>query len=238
MDERNEKDIVNLENPNEEKDTLNTHAEESTQPETVQPESSQSEEQSPSGQEESHSDPPPENNAGAWQDNRSNTAPPGNGEGAWQNRNWQNQSAGPGGPPPGYGRNNWQGGPPPGYGHGGYNPNGNGYPPYNAPKKSNNMALASLLLGILSLVLCCCGGFGVILGAVGIVLAILSRGNEPMETSAKVGLGLSIGGIVLGIIVLVMSFVVAGSDQFRNDLNRGGYGNYESYRHYFEHDGL
>ncbi len=145
------------------------------------------------------------------------------------------QGYGPGMPPPGYGKNNWQGTPPPGYGYKRPNPGRN---PYGGPKKSNNMALASLLLGILSLVLCCCGGFGVILGAVGIVLAILSRGSEPMETSAKVGLGLSIGGIVLGILVLIISFAFVGSEQFRNEMNQNGYGNYENYRHYFEHGGL
>ncbi len=169
--------------------------------------------------------PPPGYGRNSWQNGPSGSGP-GNGP----------QGYGPGAPPPNYGRNNWQQTPPPGYGY--RKPNQGGYNPYNGPKKSNNMALASLLLGIMSIVLCCCGGFGVILGAVGIVLAILSRGSEPMETNAKVGIGLSIGGIVLGILILIMSFAAMGSDQFRNEMNRNGYGNYESYRHYFEHGGL
>lgn len=191
----------------------------------------------------------PETPPGYGNDAGPGTPPPGYGQqagpGGYRGNNWQNGPSGAGsgsgpqgygpGAPPNYGKNNWQGTPPPGYGYGRFNQGGG---PYNGPRKSNNMALASLILGILSIVLCCCGGFGVILGAVGIVLAILSRGSEPMETSAKVGLGLSIGGIVLGILVLIMSFAFAGSDQFRNELNRNGYGNYESYRHYFEHGGL
>ena len=107
-------------------------------------------------------------------------------------------------------------------------------------KNNNTMAMASLVLGILSVLLCCCGGFGIILGAIGIVLAILSRGREPMETSAKVGIGLSIGGIVLSIIVLVMAFAVVGNNEFY-DFYQRGYGNYEDYEdfsHYFDHNGM
>lgn len=143
-----------------------------------------------------------------------------------------------------YGKNRQQGTPPPpGYHYGGDNRQGTPPPNYNygsnyqqgyTPKGSNGMALASLILGILSIVMCCCGGFGVILGAVGIVLAILSRGREPMETNAKAGLCLSIGGIVLGIVVLVLAFVTMSS----NSLYRRSLENYEGYSHYFDHDGL
>ena len=135
-------------------------------------------------------------------------------------------------------------GPQPDYGHGqgyGRNPGQNYRAPQSPGKNSNYMATASLVLGILSVVLCCCGGFGIILGAIGIVLAILSRGREPMETSAKVGLGLSIGGIVLSIIVLVMAFAAMGNGGFSSDLyQRGGghYGDYEHFEDYFEHYGL
>lgn len=124
--------------------------------------------------------------------------------------------------------------PPPGY-------------PYNngmgrqRKRNNNTMAMASLVLGILSVLLCCCGGFGIILGAIGIVLAILSRGREPMETSAKAGMGLSIGGIVLGIIVLVMAFAVIGNNEFRYDLyqrSQGNYEDYEDFSRYFDHNGM
>ncbi len=154
---------------------------------------------------------------------------------------------------PGYGQNQTQGnqGNPPPWGPNGFNGSaGQGTPPpgwqYNSgmgqqKKKSNNtMAMASLVLGIVSVLLCCCGGFGIILGAIGIVLAILSRGREPMETSAKVGIGLSIGGIVLSIIVLVMAFAAIGNNELY-DFYQRGYGNYEDYEdfsHYFDHNGM
>lgn len=147
----------------------------------------------------------------------------------------------------GFGRAGRQAPPPPGYGNGtppnyGYGPGSNQRQDYRANqptgKTNNYMAMASLILGILSVLLCCCGGFGIILGAIGIVLAILSRGREPMETSAKAGLGLSIGGIVLGIIVLAMAFAIAGNSDLRSDLYRRGYGDYGDFEHYFEHNGL
>lgn len=142
-------------------------------------------------------------------------------------------------PPSGYG---YGGGYGPGSGQGyGYGPQGYGaqeYQSYHTPKKNNNMALASLIVGVLSILLCCCGGFGIILGAVGIVLAILSRGREPMDTRAKVGCGLSIGGIILGIAVLVMAFAVLGSDGLRSELYQRSYGDYGDYSHYFEHGGM
>ena len=60
------------------------------------------------------------------------------------------------------------------------------------PKKTGNgMSIASLVMGILSLVCCCCGYVGIALGALGIIFALLSRQDEPMNTQAKVGLILS-----------------------------------------------
>lgn len=133
-------------------------------------------------------------------------------------------------PPPGYhyGPGNGQAPPPPNYGYGSH------YRPGHSPKRSNGMALASLILGILSIVMCCCGGFGVILGAVGIVLAILSRGQEPMETNAKAGLCLSIGGIVLGIAILILAFAMMGNDEFQSELYQRSRKSYEDYDYYFD----
>lgn len=173
------------------------------------------------------------------------TPPPGHGYGP-QGYGPQGYG-GPGYGPQGYGSQGY-GGPgfdPQGYGPQGYGPQGpggpgygpQGYGPRRVPPK-NNLALASLIVGILSILLCCCGGFGVILGAVGVVLAILSRGREPMENNAKIGLGLSIGGIVLGIVVLIMAFAMVGSDEFRSEMYRNGYGTHEDYSHYFDHGGM
>lgn len=71
------------------------------------------------------------------------------------------------------------------------------------PKSSNSLATTSLVVGICSLVfICCCGGF--LLGALGIILALLSRGAEEMNSQAKVGLGLSIGSFSLTVLFAIV----------------------------------
>lgn len=77
-------------------------------------------------------------------------------------------------------------------------------PPQPTP---NGMSVASMILGIVSLVLLCCGGVGIPVGALGIMFALLSRRGRHMNTQAKIGFGLSIGGICTSILVLVISFV-------------------------------
>ena len=66
--------------------------------------------------------------------------------------------------------------------------------------KSSGLATASLVMGICCLVLICCGA-SFMLGALGIIFALLSRGNGQMNGSAKAGLILSIVGIILSIAV-------------------------------------
>lgn len=99
------------------------------------------------------------------------------------------------------------------------------------PASSSPLSTASLVLGICSLVLICCGG-SFILGALGIIFAILSRGRTPMNGTAKAGLALSIIGIVLSITVYtfyIVSFVSSG--EFDNVLQ-----GYEYYYHNGEDD--
>lgn len=71
---------------------------------------------------------------------------------------------------------------------------------------SPGMATAALVLGICSILFTCCG-LGLPLGGIGIVLALLSRGKGKMTSSAQIGLGLSIGGAVLGILTFIMAMV-------------------------------
>ena len=88
----------------------------------------------------------------------------------------------------------------------GQDPTQGGYPSHT-PKPTNGLAIACLVVGILSIVTCCCGLGGVIFGCTGIFLAVMSRENRLMPTNAKIGLGLSIAGVVLGFMVLIGAFL-------------------------------
>lgn len=70
-------------------------------------------------------------------------------------------------------------------------------------KNSNTKAILALVFGILSLVIsCCCTYLGIILGVVGIVLAVLSRQDNGGKFS-----GMAIGGMVCSIVAIVLSVV-------------------------------
>ena len=91
--------------------------------------------------------------------------------------------------------------------------------PQNTDKNSNGLAIASLVLGIVSIVTCCVGGF--MFGSLGIILALLSKGKEQKyDTKAKVGIVTSITGMVLGIVIIILLIidvaVFSGSNGFDN----------------------
>lgn len=105
-----------------------------------------------------------------------------------------------------YQPHNPQGGP------GGYPPNPP-YPPYGAPlqpylgkPKGDSMATASMILGIITLVSLLLLRITVpfILGGVGIILAILSRGSaKHMIGKAKAGLTCCIVGLCLDVVLCI-----------------------------------
>ncbi|SFS00548.1 DUF4190 domain-containing protein [Anaeromicropila populeti] len=70
------------------------------------------------------------------------------------------------------------------------------------PKKVNGLAIASLVLGILSIPFSCCYGFGILMGIVGLILGIISKKGEPRFT------GQAIGGIVCSIIGAILSILI------------------------------
>ena len=70
-------------------------------------------------------------------------------------------------------------------------------------EQKNDMAAASMVLGIASIVLSCCCFLGMMLGSLAVILAALSRVDE-MCRQAKTGL---ITGII-GICVSMLSIVV------------------------------
>ena len=75
---------------------------------------------------------------------------------------------------------------------------------YTQPQKEGTdvLAIISLVMGILSL-LCCCMGFGILFGIVGIILAGISIATR----GAK---GIAIGGLVTSIIGTLFSLIMIG----------------------------
>ena len=101
--------------------------------------------------------------------------------------------------PPGFGP------PPPGYGpppmqQGGYTPPqiimpGPGY----EPARTNGLAIASLVTGILAIVPgCCCGLFGIPLSIIALVMGIVSISQINASQGRLVGKGLAIAGVSCG----------------------------------------
>ena len=82
------------------------------------------------------------------------------------------------------------------------------------PAKSpqSNMALASLVMGIIGIVTSCCCYGGLIFGSLGILFALLSKTEDRFEGYAKAGLITSIIGVVLAVLlgIVLIIFAVAG----------------------------
>lgn len=87
----------------------------------------------------------------------------------------------------------------------------------------HGLAIASLVLGILSIISCCCWWLSVLLGVVGIVLAIISKSKSStgkMETLALVGLILSIIGAVLAIVYIVWAVAYMQTSDYQDALDQ------------------
>ena len=77
--------------------------------------------------------------------------------------------------------------------------------------KANGLQIASLVLGILSIVLACCTSYiGSIFGIVGLILAILGN-KENKNGIGTAGFVCSIVGIVLGIIMTIVGVLALAS---------------------------
>lgn len=104
--------------------------------------------------------------------------------------------------------------------------------------RSEGMATAALVLGIISVLLICCGG-SIVLGALGIMFALLSRGADTMNTKARVGMGLSIGSMVISVVLIVVIVLFVVRSDYVDDFMEEFYYNYEeylddSYEYYFD----
>lgn len=77
------------------------------------------------------------------------------------------------------------------------------YPPYPPmpPKQSNGLALASMIVGIFSLITCCIPFLQFPLAVAAIVLVILSKKGKPFH-------GFAVAGLVMGIISILISIAM------------------------------
>lgn len=80
--------------------------------------------------------------------------------------------------------------------------------------QKNNMATASLVMGILSIVLSCCCFIGLMFSSLGILFACLSKVNETFEGHAKAGLITSIVGLVISIVLMIGWMVFINANAF------------------------
>lgn len=81
----------------------------------------------------------------------------------------------------------------------------------NATETPQGFAIASLVMGILSIISCCCG-FGILLGILGIIFGCVQQQDEygKKPTMAIVGIILSVIGLVFGILIIVI-YLLTGS---------------------------
>jgi len=77
--------------------------------------------------------------------------------------------------------------------------------PHPARETSHGMAIASAVLGSISLVTAFCSGIGVVFGIVAVVLAI--RPMKAKDKTARVGMALGLAGIALSAAVYVLALI-------------------------------
>ncbi len=113
--------------------------------------------------------------------------------------------------------------------------------PYNAAPQntdaSKGFQIASLVLGIVSLVCCCCGLFSLIAAALGLVFGIIGLNKAKLSSSPS---GMAIGGIItsaIGLVLTVVAWVMSAAfansayyEDFMAEFEQGFYeGFYEEY---------
>jgi hypothetical protein len=102
--------------------------------------------------------------------------------------------------------------PPPYYGPPAGDPN---YPP--PPAQNNTLGLIGMILGIISIPLACCAYLGIPVGIAGGVLGFLglrkaNEGQASNRSQAMTGLICGAVGVVLGIVILILSFSLSSFD--------------------------
>lgn len=78
---------------------------------------------------------------------------------------------------------------------------------YGGPPRQNQLALWSMIVGIVAAVLSLIGACGAIFGPVAIGLAIPGRRRVAASQGAEKGAGMATAGLVLGVVATVLSVV-------------------------------
>ncbi len=83
----------------------------------------------------------------------------------------------------------------------------------------NGLSTTSMVLGVLSLIFFMMG-LSIPIGALGVITALLSRGNQQLDSRGKIGLAASLAGIAMGICVVIWSFNVMSTPEFNELLQQ------------------
>ena len=92
-----------------------------------------------------------------------------------------------------------------------------GYAPFGAPNsqapRNNGLCIASLVLGIVGIVVCCAG----ILSALAIVFGFVGRNQVKKSGGTQSGEGMALAGIILGVvgIGIFVALLASGGGTFR-----------------------
>ncbi|NMA80272.1 MAG: DUF4190 domain-containing protein [Clostridiales bacterium] len=92
--------------------------------------------------------------------------------------------------------------------------------PIEPQQGSNGMAIASMVLGIISVITCCWWQLSVVVGIVGLVLGILHNKKQTTGRGMAIaGIVLSIVGIAIAVITLILALAGIGFlEDFANEL--------------------
>lgn len=100
-----------------------------------------------------------------------------------------------------------------------------GQPPVSRPATTNNMAVASLIMGILSVLFCCCC-FGMPFNILSIIFGVLALNqikNDPTQTGremAIIGIALGVFSCLIALALTIFSLISGGYEEFLREYRR------------------
>lgn len=119
----------------------------------------------------------------------------------------------------------------------GYSSNSRGYSHDDdaIDDRANKHAIASLILGIIGLVLaisCCCAFFSITFSILGLIFGIISNDSQGKKNGMAIaGIICSIIGMVVFLLVVIGSILFVATDTFSSSLSNSGFS--ESFKYYY-----